>query len=73
MRALTKVFVLIASVAVVATAAADPQYQIFDIGVIQVGDTASQGFGLSPGGVVVVRSFRSGVAQALRIAEGRRS
>jgi len=26
-----------------------PQYQIFDIGVVQMGDTVSQGFGVSPG------------------------
>jgi hypothetical protein len=41
-----------------------PQYQIFDIGVVQTGDTASQGFGISPGGTAVGRSVRSGGAQA---------
>jgi hypothetical protein len=41
-----------------------PQYQIFDIGVVQTGDTASQGFGVSTGGVAVGRSVRSGGAQA---------
>lgn len=35
-----------------------PRYHIFDIGVIQTGDTASQGFGVSPDGVAVGRSFR---------------
>lgn len=41
-----------------------PQYQIFDIGVVQMGDTASQGFGVSTGGVAVGRSVRTGGAQA---------
>lgn len=47
-----------------ATLAAAPQYQIFDIGVVQAGDTASQGFGASTGGVAVGRSVRTGGAQA---------
>ena len=41
-----------------------PQYQIFDIGVVAMGDTASQGFGVSTGGLAVGRSVRSGAAQA---------
>ena len=41
-----------------------PQYQIIDIGVVQAGDTASQGFGASTGGVGVGRSFRTGGTQA---------
>ena len=41
-----------------------PQYQIFDIGIVATGDTASQGFGVSPGGVAVGRSVRTGGAQA---------
>ena len=41
-----------------------PQYQIFDIGVVQMGDSASQGFGVSPGGLAVGRSVRTGGAQA---------
>jgi len=43
-----------------------PQYTIYDIGVVQVGDTASQGFGVSPNGIAVGRSFRpsNGGAQA---------
>jgi hypothetical protein len=45
--------------------AGTPQYQIYDIGVVQISDSASQGFGVSPGGVAVGRSFRSGGAQAL--------
>lgn len=42
-----------------------PQYQIFDIGIVITGDTASQGFGVSAtGGVAVGRSVRTGAAQA---------
>jgi cell division septation protein DedD len=62
MRALTRISALIASLVVAATAGAQPQYQIFDIGVVQVGDTASQGFGSSPGGVAVGRSITSNSA-----------
>ena len=36
-----------------------PQYQIYDIGVVQVGDTASQGFGVSRAGIAVGRSFQN--------------
>jgi len=36
-----------------------PQYQIFDIGVLQVGDIASQGFGVSSGGIAVGRSVQT--------------
>lgn len=63
-RALTGISALIAWGVIAATAAADPQYQIYDIGVVQTGDTASQGFGVSTGGVAVGRSFRSGGTQA---------
>ena len=41
-----------------------PLYHIIDIGIIAAGDTASQGFGISPGGVGVGRSVRTGGAQA---------
>lgn len=41
-----------------------PQYQIIDIGIVATGDTASQGFGVSTGGVAVGRSVRTGGAQA---------
>src|ERR1700724_2463829 len=60
MRALTKISAVIAWVLVTAAASADPQYQIYDIGIVQTGDTASQGFGASTGGIAVGRSFRSG-------------
>lgn len=36
-----------------------PQYQIFDIGVLQAGDVASQGFGVSAGGIAVGRSVQT--------------
>lgn len=49
---------------------AAPQYQIFDIGVVQMGDTASQGFRVSTGGVAVGRSVRSGAAQAFSWTAG---
>jgi uncharacterized membrane protein len=41
-----------------------PQYQIIDMGLLQPGDTAVQAFGISPGGVAVGRSVRTGAAQA---------
>jgi hypothetical protein len=41
-----------------------PQYQIIDIGIVLAGDSASQGFGVSTGGVAVGRSVRTGGAQA---------
>jgi hypothetical protein len=64
MRALTRISVLIAWVVLTATVIAQPQYQIFDIGVIQTGDTASQGIGVSPAGVAVGRVFQSSGSQA---------
>jgi hypothetical protein len=47
-----------------AATAGTPQYQIYDIGVIDAGDTASQGFGVSHGGVAVGRSIRTNASQA---------
>ena len=47
-----------------------PQYQIFDIGIVQPGDTASQGFGASTGGVAVGRSIRTGASQAFTWTRG---
>jgi hypothetical protein len=46
-----------------AATATTPQYQIYDIGVIEVGDDASQGFGVSHGGIAVGRSIRTGGSQ----------
>ena len=57
--------VALLSVAILpAATATTPQYQIYDIGVIDVGDTASQGFGVSDGGIAVGRSIRTGGSQA---------
>src|ERR1044071_8736875 len=47
-----------------AATATTPQYQIYDIGVIDAGDDASQGFGVSHGGTAVGRSIRTGGSQA---------
>src|SRR6266566_815838 len=53
------------SVAIISAATATtPQYQIYDIGVIEVGDDASQGFGVSHGGIALGRSIRTGGSQA---------
>lgn len=49
---------------------APPQYQIFDIGVVQTGDTASQGFGVSTNNIAVGRSVRTGGAQAFLWTSG---
>ena len=64
MRTLTNISALIAAVVVAATAMADPSYQIYDIGIVQTGDSASQGFGASTAGIGVGRSFRTGGTQA---------
>src|SRR4029077_19774211 len=50
--------------AIPAMSAPVPQYQIFDIGVVQAGDTASQGFGVSPGGIAVGRSLNNTGSEA---------
>ena len=47
-----------------AATATTPQYQIYDIGVIDAGDDASQAFGVSHGGIPVGRSIRTGGSQA---------
>jgi hypothetical protein len=51
-------------VTVPAALATTPQYQIYDVGVVEVGDTASQGFGVSRAGIAVGRSIRTGGSQA---------
>jgi hypothetical protein len=51
MRALTKISAFFAWVVLAATATANPQYQIYDIGVVQTGDTALQSFGVSTVGI----------------------
>src|SRR4029079_1787408 len=57
--------VAVLSVAILpAATATTPQYQIYDIGVINAGDDFSQGFGVSHGGTGVGRSIRTGGSQA---------
>jgi hypothetical protein len=41
-----------------------PQYQIYDIGIVQAGDTASQGLGVSRAGIAVGRSLSNNGSQA---------
>lgn len=53
-----------------AALAVPPPYQIFDIGVVQSTDSASQAFGISPLGVAVGRSFRTGGTQAFTWTNG---
>src|SRR5438093_3140308 len=55
---------LVWAASVPAAPAATPQYQIYDIGVVDVGDTASQGFGVSRAGVAVGRSLHTGGSEA---------
>ncbi len=47
-----------------AALAATPQYEIYDIGVVDPGDSFSQGFGVSRAGIAVGRSIRTGGSQA---------
>ena len=51
-------------------AVAPPRYQIFDIGVVQAGDTASQGLRVSQSGVAVGRSIGTTKAQAFTWTQG---
>ena len=67
---LTALFALIAWVVVAATASAQPQYQIYDIGVLQVSDTASNGLGASLGGIAVGRSVQGSGSQAFTWTQG---
>lgn len=61
---------LLAVATVPAAKAGPPQYQIYDIGVIDAGDDASQGFGVSHGGIGVGRSIRTGGSQAFTWTQG---
>src|SRR5205807_4368362 len=55
---------LLSAVAGYAAPKTTPQYQIYDIGVVEVDDTASQGFGVSHAGIAVGRSIRTDGSQA---------
>jgi hypothetical protein len=61
---------LLAVATIPAAKAGPPQYQIFDIGVIDTGDSASQGFGVSTGGIGVGRSIRTNASQAFSWTQG---
>src|SRR5439155_1677813 len=63
-RGIAVVAALLCVVAVPAALATTPQYQIYDIGVVEVDDTASQGFGVSHAGIAVGRSIRTDGSQA---------
>jgi hypothetical protein len=55
---------LLYSAVIAGAVAATPQYQIYDMGVVEVGDTASQGEGVSRAGIAVGQSVRTGGSQA---------
>src|SRR5438132_2529596 len=55
---------LVWAASVPAVQAGTPQYQSYDMDVVEVGDTASQGFGVSRAGIAVGRSIRTGGSQA---------
>src|SRR5437764_10778316 len=63
-QSIATVAVLLCIIPLVPAVATTPQYQIFDIGVVEVGDEASQGEGVSHGGVAVGQSLRTGGSQA---------
>src|SRR5437016_3898772 len=63
-RGIAVVAAVLCVVAVPAALATTPQYQIYDIGVVEVDDTASQGFGVSRAGIAVGRSIRTDGSQA---------
>ena len=63
-RSIAATAALLCLVAVAAASATIPQYQIYDIGVIEVGDIASQGEGVSHGGIAVGQSLRTDGSQA---------
>src|SRR5436189_3585009 len=59
-----RIAALLSFISIAGALATTPQYQIYDIGVIDPGDDASQGFGVSHGGIAVGRSIRTGGSQA---------
>ena len=63
MRALPLIVSFIAT-ALATTATADPQYQIFDIGTLEIDDDSSAGLGVSPGGIAFGSSADGTLAQA---------
>ncbi|HWA83204.1 MAG TPA: hypothetical protein VG820_07225, partial [Fimbriimonadaceae bacterium] len=67
---LSKSAALIAALSLVGMSQADPAYTIIDIGLVGQNDSASQAFGISPGGVATGRSLHSGGAQAFSWTQG---
>jgi hypothetical protein len=63
-RSIAVAAALLCLIAVAPAHATAPQYQIYDIGVVDIGDDASQGFGVSHGGIAVGRSLHTGGSQA---------
>ena len=63
-RSIAIAAVLLCAAGFAAALAATPQYHIYDIGVVDSGDTASQGFGVSRAGIAVGRSLHTGGSQA---------
>jgi len=63
-RSIAITTVLLFPLVVVAGPAAILPYQIYDIGVVDSGDTASQGFGVSHAGIAVGRSIHTSGSQA---------
>ncbi len=69
MRSLPKVSLLITWAAVATTAIAAPQYQIFDLGVLQVNDHSGS-IAVSPGGIVVGGSGNGNGGQSFTWTQG---
>jgi hypothetical protein len=63
-RSITAAAALVCLVGVGPSVATAPQYQIYDIGVVNSGDDASQGFGVSHGDIAVGRSISTSGSQA---------
>ena len=70
MKASPRALSLVTSLVLAATAAAAPQYQIIDLGVVQMSDTHSYGFGVSPAGIAVGRSGNLDAGQAFTWTQG---
>src|ERR1043166_1109025 len=65
MQPFPRICFLVIWAAATATAIAAPQYQIFDLGVLQMNDLASYGDGASPGGIAVGHSGTGNGAQPI--------
>ncbi len=70
MRALPRIATLVAAAIVAATTSAAPQYQIFDLGVVQMNDLDSHGNGVSAAGIAVGHSGTGNGGQAFTWTQG---